>query len=106
MSDDFFKTHPAYRRAQPGLQRWSVFCWMTALSGTAWLRDPNVRAPWRLKLEAGLWGWAFIGLFPLLVLWLGVWIIWLFVRICLLGFAAIFTAAYWLARLTGANRRA
>lgn len=106
MSEAFFKKHPAYRQAQPGLQRWSVFCWMTALSGTSWLRDPSVGTPWRLKLEAGLWGWALIGLFPLLVIWLGVWIVWLFVRVCLLGFAVILTVVYWLARLARANRHA
>jgi hypothetical protein len=99
MGDPYFKTNPVYQRARPGLQRWSIVCWLTAISGTRRLRDPNVKTPWQVKFQAGLWGWAFIGLFPLLVLWFGVWIVSLFVRVCLLGLATVFAAAYGITQL-------
>src|SRR3974377_1738296 len=96
MTDLYFQHNPTYRAAQPGLQRWAVFCWMTALSGTKWMLDPNVKTPWQAKLGAGLWGWALFGLFPLFVIWFAVWVIWLSVRMCLLAPAILFSTAYWL----------
>lgn len=68
--------------------------WMTGVHGTRWLRDPSEpRAPLGDKLWAGLGAWALFGLPVIITAALGVWIIWLFVRIFFVGVALVLMAA-------------
>ena len=104
----YFQRNPTYQASPPGLARVTVWLWLTAVTGTRWMRDPSAPpTPLREKLWAAFGAWALFGLPALLVLWLALLVIWAFVRLGLAALALVLLVALGIltaARALGGHR--